>query len=112
MVPDLQGLTAYPGVRDTHSNEQGSRADNKKCHRPVGRTLRREGLLTGDGSVRRSWEELALVGGEELEGEVPQRVKDLGSQRMSNGEKNLRWSRRENVPFTAPSLCSAYPKPV
>lgn len=52
------------------------------------------------------------MGGEELEGEVVQRVKDLGSQCISKGEKNLKRRRRENAPFIAPCLCSTYPKPV
>lgn len=34
----------YP-VRDTHSNEPGSRADGEKCNRPILRTQRRKGLL-------------------------------------------------------------------
>ena len=46
------------------------------------------------------------------EGEGAQRVKDLGSQCISKGEKNLKRSRGENAPSTAPCLCPTYPKPV
>lgn len=42
--PDFQGFMVYP-VRDTHSNELGSRADCEKCNRPILRTQRRKGVL-------------------------------------------------------------------
>lgn len=49
--------------------------------------------------MSRSCQELSLVGTEELQGEVAQKVKDLGSQCISKGEKTFTWSRRKNIPF-------------
>lgn len=73
-------------MRDTHSNEPGSRADCEKCNRPILRTQRRKGLL-----MVFCEEELARVGlggrGEPRR-RGAQRVKNLGSQCISNGEKS------------------------
>ena len=88
MEHDLQGFMAYPGVRDTHSNKPGSRAGCEECHRPTVRT-QRKGLLTGDGSVPRSWQELALVGGEEQKERGPRGLRIWGVNAFLRGRRTL-----------------------
>lgn len=54
--------------------------------------------------MRKSWQELALVGGENLEGEGAQRVRHLGSQCISNGEKSSSEVKRRMCPSLLPTV--------